>query len=226
MKRTIFLVAGLCFSPALWAVTTYTYFGLPFETIHIFNFTPPCATGPCANYTASNALTGSFSTATPLTANLTLANVFPSVTAYSFTDGINAYSKSDPNSRVIWFLVSTDAIGNITSVQITFQLWKTGTSPHIAGDRTSVLDFFPNFSQAVNNTDCDPGGVGVSPAGMADTCLSQTIETNATSLGETAAGTWSVTTAVIPTLSNWALAALAILTAGAALCPLRRRTSP
>ena len=108
LQRSLFMLAALCFSPSLGA-TTYVYTGAPYTAV--LNFTSPCGTGPCANYVVGERVTGQFTTTVPLGSNLVNQNVFPSVTSYSFSDGLVTYSSADPNSRVDNLVVSTQPIG-------------------------------------------------------------------------------------------------------------------
>jgi hypothetical protein len=191
MKRFMFALAGCCLSSYLSAQTTiYTYTGLPLTRL---NFTAPCGTGPCANFPAGATITGSFVTANPLPGGLSAANIYPSVTGYSFTDGINTYSSANPNSRVQGFLVNTDAGGNITAFGIAIGIWQTGSSPHAVSDRVAAFQLntvTPSIG-AVNNDRCT--AVGVSSAGVTDSCSTGTADasTSQASVQPFASGTWS-----------------------------------
>ena len=231
MKRLLLLLAGLCFSAGVLAATTYTYTGGQYTSFT--NFTAPCASGPCQNYLAGSSINGSFTTGTALAAGLTNANVYPSVTGFSFTDGINTYSSADVNARVWEFIVSTGPSGNISAFQILVQLWRTGSSPHSTADRFSyILITSPGGVNAENNQPCG-NTVGVSVAGVPDTCIVSNGPDASSSRGQTASvGTWvggaigpvipPATT--IPTLSDWAMIVLSLLLAAFAVYALRRRS--
>jgi hypothetical protein len=196
--------------------TTYSYTGAVFTGFE--NFTPPCATGPCADLPAGSRATGQFTTATPLGNNLSHANIFPQVTSYSFTDGLNSYSNTNLNVRVFAFYVSTDASGNMVLTVgdgISLQLWQTGASPHVVGDRFALLNINPSDSAGVNNNLC--AMVGTSPIGTRDVCTLQTSDASISLGFALSAGTWSkalVPLAPIPTLSVLALVLLSLGLAG------------
>ena len=189
MRRFLLLVAGACLSPGLWAAT-YTYTGSPFT--QSTSFYAPCAAGPCANFPAGATVNGWFTTAAPLAGGLPLGDVYASVTGYSFTDGINTYSSADPNSRVYSFLVETHPSGNVAAVQLTFSVWKTGSSPHAAQDRVSSIAIIgPTAGWAVadNNDRCLAVGAETN-TGVADTCVSFTAD-GSSSFATGPYGTWS-----------------------------------
>lgn len=83
---------------------TYNYVGNKFT-----GFT----TAP-SPWTTSNSVAGSFTTSSPLGANLALLNVTGTVSSFSFTDGSVNTITSSANSGS-FFLFSTDSLGNITS---------------------------------------------------------------------------------------------------------------
>lgn len=196
MKRFLFLVAGFCLSPGLWAAT-YTYTGSPFTQSKPFY---ACASGPCANFPAGAMVNGWFTTAAPLEAGLPTTDIW-NVTGYSFTDGINTYSSADPNSRVWSFIVGTDASGNISAVQIELDVWETGSSPHAAEDRvSSIIVFGPvGFGKARNNSPCLAVGSEVN-SNVPDTCVSRTSD-ESSSEATGPYGTWSST--VTPVVGLW-----------------------
>lgn len=96
------------------AATTYTYTGTNYLTVS-------------GGYTTSMQITGSFTTASPLAANLSNARIGPSglnlVTSWSFNDGVQTLTNA--NSELLYgnldaFDVSTDGLGNITAFSIGF----------------------------------------------------------------------------------------------------------
>ena len=183
----------------------------------VTNFTPPCAFGPCQNYTTAMGVSGWFRTAAPLAPNLSNAQVHAQVTAYSFNDGLNTYSSGDPNGRVLEFRVSTDALGAISfGTSIFLETWQTGTSPHVVGDRLGILRLSRTSGSGRNNGAC--GNVSVlPPSGMPDTCMSITVTPSLGGSVPSDAGiSWSSApyvapppTTAIPTLSEWGLIMLA-----------------
>ena len=84
---------------------TYSYTGTTYDLI---SNNKTCTIGNCpATYTAAMRVTGSFTTASPLAANLSNVDVSALVTSYSFTDGINTIANSDPNALRIQLVDAT-----------------------------------------------------------------------------------------------------------------------
>lgn len=222
LQRSLFMLAALCVSPQGWA-TTYAYTGAPYTLV--VNFTSPCGTGPCGNYVVGESVTGQFTTTVPLGSNLVNQNVFPSVTSYSFSDGLVTYSSADPDSRVDNLVVSTDAIGKIVAFDVVVMLWQTASSPHVAGDR--VARFILNSSSVddtQNNAPC--AAVVTAPSGVPDACVFFFPDAS-TSYGDAIAhGSFSVLgtpQAAVPALSGWATILLSLLVAGS-LCFASRKS--
>lgn len=146
--------------------TTYTLQSAPYSPT---DFTAPCAIAPCANFPAGSQITGSFTTNGPLSPNLVDANIVASVTAFSFDDGIQVYDNSLADVRVFTFIVTTNGAGAITTTNLQFQRWKTGSAPHGTSDRFSTISLSAGFfATAQNNLGCTT--VGNSPAGVGDSC--------------------------------------------------------
>jgi hypothetical protein len=218
------LVALALFGLAAVAqATTYTYAGQPYSTGAISNFTPPCVVGPCANFTGTMRVSGSFTTTTPLPANQPLTDISGLVTAYSFNDGVNTYSSSDVNVRRNAFQVATDSLGNISNAIIVLQIWETGTNPHQHDvDRLSVIGIGLPVAQAFNNFGCTT--VGTPSLGDADSCTAPFQDLDSSGAG--AAGGWSLINFApvsTPTLSVRTMMLLAVLVALGAFWALRRR---
>jgi len=92
---------------AAYADTVYTYTGNSFTTVQ-------------APYTTSDFISGSFTVAAPLAANIpfAFANVTP--LAYSFSDGLFTYTdKTSPALDSVVFSLSTNATGAINTWNIT-----------------------------------------------------------------------------------------------------------
>lgn len=96
--RFVPVLLALLFAPAMHATTIYTYVGNPFTSV----------TG---TFTTSMRLTGSFTLNAPLADNLAGVQITP--TDYSFFDGIETDSSSQPVSSM--FFVSTNATGAIVA---------------------------------------------------------------------------------------------------------------
>jgi hypothetical protein len=108
------LVLTLALGPAANAATIYTYTGNTYTSI--------LDTGPPGVYTTSMSITGSFTTAAPLAANLSSANVTAQVTAWSFFDGRLSYTEAGPyHVPALLFQVSTDGGGLITGWRVQIQ---------------------------------------------------------------------------------------------------------
>jgi hypothetical protein len=214
---------GTWTSPAPQPPTTYLY-SSPFYTFVNTNST--CTVGTCASYTTAMRITGSFTTAGPLAANLGLANIAALLTSYSFNDGVNTIANGDPDARIVTFQVTTDGSAGITAEDIRLQQWETGSSPHAAGDRFDSIALATTVAEGVNNFSCVV--VGTAPSsGVADICSSPSSDTNTSAGGILGAGTWTVLggggpIAAVPTLSTWAMGLLALLLAGLAAAKVGR----
>ena len=214
----------LCFPTALTAAT-YLYAGAPYTSTT--NYTIPCEGGPCANFALGQKISGQFTTSVPLVPNLVMYNVYPSVTSYLFTDGINSYSSDSPNTRVVFLNISTDAAANITLAQVVIELWQTGFNPHAPNDRISFLQiFYPNIADtAVNNGICST--LGTSIAGVPNSCIAILTSDPSTSAATgLTSGAWSISLAQcqpITTLSDVGLLLLASLLAAFAVREIRTR---
>ena len=177
------LLAGLAW-PALAA--TYTYTGANYTTT--VPFTAPCTVGTCANYTTGMSVTGSFTTAAPLAANLASVNIAALVTSFSFNDGINTFSSANANSWIISFDASTDGSGVPNGgMFIVLATWITGSNPHTGADRYSQFEI--DFSvDGINNLGCSTVGI---TNGTADTCTASPGSDNNSSTFTGPSGTWA-----------------------------------
>ena len=127
-KQILMAILGVCVSAAACA-TTYTYTGLPYNFVS-------------APYTTSMSITGNFTTASPLPANMPITDIGPNgtnlVTGWSFNDGINTYTMA--NSVVLpqggTFRIATDASGSITQFYIQME---QPLPPHTVGQLLNVL---------------------------------------------------------------------------------------
>lgn len=127
-----------------------------------------CGTGACADYPLAARITGSFTTADALPANLAAIDVSGLVTAYSFGDGVHTYASGDANARIATFQVATDA-GGVPSMQsVVLQQWQA-PAPHNAGNARLNLMQIAGSAGAGTNATC--ASFGTSPAGAADACL-------------------------------------------------------
>jgi hypothetical protein len=189
------------------ASTTYTFTGSTYSLIT--NFTT-CTTGPCANFTGAMSVSGSFTLAAALPANFSLQDITSRLVSYSFSDGLTTFTNSDPNVRINFFSVSTDGTGFISNANIELELWQTGSSPHVPGNRLAVLDLAGSTSTIVgagtNNVGCLLLGTGSS--GVADTCTSL-VGDSSTSTAQANGGSWtgggSSPPTSVPTLGEWGM---------------------
>lgn len=190
MRLVVSLVVALLSMPA-WA-TTYYFAGGPYTTRFDHQ---TCGTGTCADYPAGARITGSFTTAAPLAANLPATEITGSVTSYSFSDGVNAYSSADANARIVAFSVSTDATGRPSIANIQFQLWQSA-APHNAGNNR--LDILLVGTPTGGGTNVTCSAFGASPAnGVADVCTGYSGSTDTSQAVTSLAGAWSVDVPIV-----------------------------
>ena len=199
MTRWLPILASLFLSPCAWAQTTvYAYTG---NVLLVSNYTAPCGTGPCADFPSGTHWTGQFTTASPLPSNLsTYTEVTTQVTSFSFSDGLNVFANSNPNMRVGFFFVQTDAGGNITVASIGASLWQSGSSPHSGTNRVAYMQInSPDY--AYNNGTCSL--IGVSYSGVPDSCKVLPTVDASTSFGSQGVanpGLWSESNGAPPAL--------------------------
>ncbi|MCB1866920.1 MAG: IPTL-CTERM sorting domain-containing protein [Chromatiales bacterium] len=223
MKRFIFAFLLAVLAPGVWAAATYTYTGPTYASAAIINYTPACGGGDCQNYLTTMRIAGSFTTAVPLAPNLAAADIRAQLTSWSFSDGLKTIASTDPNARLFQFQVHTDPGGNITGSTISLQLWQTGSAPHAVNDRYGDIAVLTGSGVANHNATCL--GVGVPPAGDADSCTMGTgfpAETSSAYLS--VPGTWAFMLEPnhVPTLSAWGVVALGALLGLAGFSTRRR----
>jgi len=184
---------GVVMGATGWAAATYTV-QVASNYTNVNNYTN-CSTGPCANYSFAQMITGSFTVAAALPANFTGgADISNQLVSYSFSDGVNTYTNTDPNARVYQFSVNTDASGNLTVVSLLIQKWQSGSSPHSAGNRVALINFNgPSINQAENNLACSTVG-NTTASHVADVCVLAANDSASSIASETAATTWSTPT--------------------------------
>lgn len=154
-----------------------------------------CNGGPCQNYTTAMVPSGSFTTATPLAANLSNAPIGAQITSFSFNDGINTYASTNPNVRLFQATVSTSATGAITSSNIFLELWQTGTVPHAIGDKFGLMQIGATVA-GYNTLNCT--SVGTGPTGATDSCVTAPSFVGA-SYASGAPWSWTLVTPSAPT---------------------------
>lgn len=225
MKRSLFLVAIMATSG--WASATYTFTSTNYSGVTTFT---SCAVGPCANYTTSMHITGSFTLASALPPNFSGAtDISSQITAYSFSDGINTYANTDPNARIYQFNIATDGTGNISVGSILLEVWQSGTSPHSAGDRVTLVNLNgPTINQSENNLGCTMVTNGGTGSGVADVCQFASSD-GSSSAASSDMGSYSGPSGgggggptAVPTLGEWGMIFLTVLLGGFAWLRLRR----
>jgi len=213
-----------------FAAATYTFSSSTYGTIN--NFTS-CVTGPCATYTSAMTISGSFTVATALGPNFSGAtDISSQVTAYSFTDGVNTYTNTDPNARLYQFNVATDGTGAISVASLLIERWQSGTSPHAVGDRFALINLNgPSINQAENDLTCTTVGGGTG-SGVADLCVLGNTDPSS-SRASTTTGNWTGPGGVtpppptaVPTLGEWGMIFLTLLLGYFAWMRLRRVPQP
>ena len=146
LKKLAWLLVGFVLNGAAWSAT-YTYTGSNFNFV----------SGP---YTTSMSITGSFTTASPLPANMAVTDIGPNgsnlVTGWSFTDTINTYTNA--NSVVLpqlgTFRIGTDVTGSVTSFYIQLE---QPLPPHTVSQLLNVVtiaNFTLTQSQDISAAPC------------------------------------------------------------------------
>jgi hypothetical protein len=129
LEAIFLLVSALVLgTPQAKADAIYSYVGNDFTIIE--NSTPS------GSFTTSDSVSGSFSLASPLAANLndfTISNVL----SFSFSNGPHTFTESTADLRVATFSVSTDASGNIINWQI--EIGTNFSSSSIGGQRAGLI---------------------------------------------------------------------------------------
>lgn len=217
MKRWWMLMVWFVSLPG-WA-TTYAYGGPTY--IAILNHTT-CVKGPCGDYSSAMRVTGSFTTPVPLGANLVSVDISGTVTGFSFNDGLQTFASSDPDVSVQNMIVSTDGAGVVTGWTIQLFRWNNGSSgAHVIGDGVNMVQVVSvTGDRALFNFTC-------TAVDLQDHCTSPAASADA-SQAVAAAGGWTLAGQAnvahpTPTLSQWALMLLSLLTAALALVGGGRR---
>lgn len=112
LSNGILVLASLLLATSAFADVTYTYNGHAFDYFDL-NFAVVCPAPPVyASCPPVGSVSGHFTVATPLAANLPLTGI--TATEYSFTDGLHTVDSTQP-TNLFMLAVSTDATGAITS---------------------------------------------------------------------------------------------------------------
>ena len=122
LKLVGFIACATVLSATQARATTYTYTGNPFQAAAIVDNTPPAGT-----YTTSESVSVSFTIPTPLAGNF---SGLISPTSFSFFDGRNTITNSNPTIDFTLFNVTTDASGAIVNWDVDVE---TRPSPLVVG---------------------------------------------------------------------------------------------
>jgi hypothetical protein len=139
------LVAALsiCLSPYLASATTvYTYIGNPYDILSDQN-------PPAGSYDNTMYVSGSFTVASPLAANLVSVAITP--TSYTFSDGRTTFASTSPCGGCFTSF-STNAVGAITDWQISLSA-TSYVGNEAVGDQTYALSSDPIIDVA-SITEC------------------------------------------------------------------------
>jgi PEP-CTERM motif-containing protein len=153
------------------AAVTYAYTGADFLGAH-------------DPFTTSEHVTGTVTFATPLAANLNLADAFPDITAFSFTAGPETLSNLTYAPFFSQFQVSTDSTGAITA-------WHIDIGLGGGGDFILTKDWFGSSGDQVS--------VGANFVGDANFDPGEAFALNHT------AATFAAVAAAVPEPASWAL---------------------
>lgn len=190
--RWLAFVLGACLALPAWA-TTYYFVGGVYHTRTAYT---TCDAGSCANHPIGGRVTGSFTTAAPLAANLPVANQFAVVTGFSFSDGVTTFSSGNANARLYQVEFGTDAAGVPSGVVIRIQQWQQAAPHDATNDRYDELQILA-ITGGLRNAQCTL--FMASPdTGVADACGNGTLSTPASSLGVSYfPGQWSVDVPIV-----------------------------
>ena len=191
-----------------------------------------CTTTPastCANFLSTHNVTGTFTTSGALPANASNQEIGSTVTSYSFSSGLDTVASTDTNARLTTLKISTDASGNITSINVGQAVqWTSGSAPHVSGNRLNAVTIVGSNGISTHNAACQTVGTGAS--GVTDTCLQATVSDTSRSTASNAPVSVSMaqppvtgTASPIPTVSEWGLILMASLLGLFGIARLRRQ---
>ena len=120
---------GLTAAPQANGDETYTYVGT--KLTHFDNSTSDPDYSSCAAYSPNCKITGSFTVSAPIAPDQNAITITP--TSFSFTDGPETWSSTDPNTATSTFTqITTDSSGNI--IGYVLELWDILPSTQISAN--------------------------------------------------------------------------------------------
>jgi hypothetical protein len=205
------------------SLTLLFAFALP-AAATTYQYTGPFYVAPVGSFTTSMRITGSFTTASPLPANMPSTAIGPAgdgrAIAWSFSNGVTTFTQS--NSMELYgdstyFSVSTDSLGNIATFTIGLM---APLPPHaVATPMQFVFMLSSGSTQAANNTPCD----GINGANV---CTAFSLGGDGyvadETVGSFAPNVLPVLAAPVPVASPWTLTLLALLLCVSAGWAVRR----
>ena len=211
------LAASLAVLPAL--AETYTFTGANYTAAYLGN------PGPTGTFTNAMRVTGSFTTAAPLPANMPLTPIGPGaspvlVTSWSFSDGLHTFTPANSAplyGLATYFQVATDAAGQISDYTISFI---QPPPPHALNQIVSTVTIDSTRALAVSDARCQSVSA-TTPVVCNSVLMAGTLESAYVPAG----GTWvrAADPAAVPTLSFAGLAAMGAVLGGVAAWSRRRR---
>lgn len=184
-----FLTLALLAFPLAAFSATYTYNGPNYPLVNN-SAAAPCGAGVCAQFKATMHLSGNFSTQQPLAVNLPNADIAPLIAAYSFTDGVNTFSNTDPASGLVFATASTDHTGAIVAIYIRATRWQGGAQA--LGGRVDIINL--PWDTAANAICSSLNAVGTCDAVTLDFANSSYAAAGGTWVGSV--GSWTVASQV------------------------------
>jgi hypothetical protein len=212
-----FVALSGAFATAAALPTTYSITG-PNPLLAPTPFVPPCAVGDCRNLTTTGVV-GSFTVPAPL-APSAVTFLLGYATDMSISAGGLTISSADPNFRIYFAAVLTDASGVV--IAYIFQVQRLARNTIGTGDtgaadpnaRLDEIDLQSGNNRYVANVYCvtrDTDGA----------CLFWLADDSSSSTAD--AGSSVVAFSIsVPTLSEWAMIALGLVLAGVAAWRIRR----
>lgn len=189
MHRTLLLLLTALFAQGSHAAD-YAYVGGLYNAGTITNNTTCGPTQQCGQFTASQRISGYFSTAAPLPPNLASVDIRALLSGYAFGNGVISIGMGDSAARAHTFRVSTDGVGNITSATVVLERWTDpANAPHAAGARFNIIGFGGLGDGTNINAFCTAPAT-TSLDGTTDVCDSPGTDSGTSSANGSAGAAW------------------------------------